>query len=260
MKRSVRVGVVTGLLVLTVLGFLNSGFVSIRTLEIDNWAKSCVTDEQLRDTLSEVVGKYPWQLDEQKMLDRLTVNFPCIRKITITYFFPRKAKVLVERRAPLFRVVNYLPLPQILFEQEATLSSTSALLDWSYPVSSGAGWLVDDQGVVYEQNRDFTPTLFFPSDGFTLGLKLPIDFIDRLEAVLRKLPVLGLNSYQMKVVSNYIQIGSTPKLVVSLERDITYQLASLQLILAKSKIELGEIESIDLRFDKPVVVYTPRKK
>jgi hypothetical protein len=38
------------------------------------------------------------------------------------------------------------------------------------------------------------------------------------------------------------------------------QVASLQLILHKAKIESALMESVDLRFDRPVVIYSPMSK
>lgn len=43
--------------------------------------------------------------------------------------------------------------------------------------------------------------------------------------------------------------------VFSSEKDIDFQVNSLQLILARSKIDASKIAKIDLRFDKPVISY-----
>lgn len=54
-------------------------------------------------------------------------------------------------------------------------------------------------------------------------------------------------------------VQSKPTIIFSLENDAALQLASLQLILEKAKIGKGQIDLIDLRFDKPVLRYAQRK-
>ncbi|KKS13713.1 MAG: hypothetical protein UU67_C0020G0034, partial [Candidatus Daviesbacteria bacterium GW2011_GWB1_41_5] len=49
------------------------------------------------------------------------------------------------------------------------------------------------------------------------------------------------------------------KVILSLQKDIPLQLASLQLITEKAKIDGRLIEVVDTRFNKPVVVYAPKK-
>jgi len=70
---------------------------------------------------------------------------------------------------------------------------------------------------------------------------------------------VGLSVYRVKIVGQYLMTDSSAGIALNLESDIKRQLASLQLILSKSKIEQREVSSIDLRFAKPVVVYSPKK-
>jgi hypothetical protein len=46
------------------------------------------------------------------------------------------------------------------------------------------------------------------------------------------------------------------KVILNLKGEYLKQLASLQLILQKNKIDSKRIESVDLRFAKPVVIYS----
>ena len=50
-----------------------------------------------------------------------------------------------------------------------------------------------------------------------------------------------------------------PKVFFRLDNEIDLQLASLQLILEKAKIDERILEFIDLRFDKPIVRFAPKK-
>jgi hypothetical protein len=65
------------------------------------------------------------------------------------------------------------------------------------------------------------------------------------------------------IVGNYQKtLGNQKdlKLAFLLTGNHLQELASLQLILQRNKIDLKSIESIDLRFDKPIVVYMNGKR
>lgn len=78
--------------------------------------------------------------------------------------------------------------------------------------------------------------------------------------VLEKLISLELYSWEptIKPISSQeieIDLKNGPQVIVSSQKDIRAQLDSLQLILLRAKIEGKKIKRVDLRFNKPVVVY-----
>jgi hypothetical protein len=59
-----------------------------------------------------------------------------------------------------------------------------------------------------------------------------------------------INSSELAV---YLRTG--PKVLVSAESNHQQQVDSLQLVLTRTKIEGRKIKEIDLRFDKPVIIF-----
>ncbi|MBI4038755.1 hypothetical protein HY384_02235 [Candidatus Daviesbacteria bacterium] len=53
--------------------------------------------------------------------------------------------------------------------------------------------------------------------------------------------------------------SNNPRIIFRLSNSLDVQLASLQLILGKAKIDGSRLEFIDLRFDKPVLKFTPKE-
>jgi len=81
---------------------------------------------------------------------------------------------------------------------------------------------------------------------------------DPTELLLVKLRLDLLEPSQTQVISDrstQVTLKSGPVVMFSTIKDPDTQLDSLQLILSQSKIEGRKISRIDLRFDKPVVVY-----
>jgi len=68
-----------------------------------------------------------------------------------------------------------------------------------------------------------------------------------------------INISEAEVLDQDFLVLSPRKIAFSLKRDILKQLVSLQLILQKAKIDESMIETVDLRFDKPVVKFLPKK-
>ena len=67
------------------------------------------------------------------------------------------------------------------------------------------------------------------------------------------------------VVGNRLIVDSEPRVTFALNKEISRQSASLQLILRQAKMNLDpdkpdsrSVESVDLRFDRPVVVYSKK--
>ncbi len=144
-----------------------------------------------------------------------------------------------------------------LKSEKASLSATpSADLVLDY-------YLIDNEGVVFGKG---TPDLnilkiyIFNREIF-IGRKLPGE-ISNVIKILDKIKTLGIQINKAWINQGTFIITSSQgvsQIIFRLEGDINIQLASLQLILDKAKIDLKELEFIDLRFDKPVVKFAPIK-
>ncbi len=106
------------------------------------------------------------------------------------------------------------------------------------------------------------PRIYFYDKNISLGNKLDKSLKDSLK-ILDKIRTFGVNIKDTRVLNDlfliYPQEG-WPKIIFRMDDKVDIQLASLQLILEKTKIDNKELEFIDLRFDKPIVKFAPGKK
>lgn len=122
-------------------------------------------------------------------------------------------------------------------------------------------YLVDQDGFLLEKTTD--------------SVNLPLVFTDHLpeieigrqfeESALR-MTIAALVDLQLRLLKpRFAQINSSKEIelwlegdtqaIVSLEKNLDFQLGSLQLIFSRTKIEGEPPRRIDLRFDKPVISY-----
>lgn len=73
------------------------------------------------------------------------------------------------------------------------------------------------------------------------------------ELTVSDFQVASVRVLDTRSIGVYTQQGAVA--IFSTENDLKSQIDSLQIVLAKSKIDAAKIEKIDLRFDKPVVTY-----
>jgi len=108
--------------------------------------------------------------------------------------------------------------------------------------------------VFFLKNNNFNITApFFEGQKMVRPLSSPSEE-ERLGSLLQ---TAGFEVYSVNPLGNSIEVSMAGNLnvIFSKEKDYTGQIASLQFILERSKIE-GKIPSkIDLRFSKPVLTY-----
>lgn len=112
-------------------------------------------------------------------------------------------------------------------------------------------FLLDEEGVLFSGTTSATLKIYSSEKN--------INFKNIL-AILNKIKIFGIEVGETVVAQNSLTINSMPKIVLDLDRDLSLQIASLQLILQQAKIDGEAAEFIDLRFDKPVVRFAPKKK
>lgn len=86
------------------------------------------------------------------------------------------------------------------------------------------------------------------------GSAIPVGSERAAQKIYNKLISLNLEIKKVSTLAkNDLLVEGTYKIYFSLEKNIDFQLASLQLILNKAKIESDKVEYIDLRFERPVI-------
>jgi hypothetical protein len=101
--------------------------------------------------------------------------------------------------------------------------------------------------------------LVFVNQELSLKMSLGSVLGGGIRDVLDMLVKLNMNPKLLKVSMSGTMIivdVQEMKVILNLKGEYLKQLASLQLILQKNKIDSKRIESVDLRFAKPVVIYS----
>ena len=110
---------------------------------------------------------------------------------------------------------------------------------------------------------EFSPSNFIQQHIYKLSPVTPLSKVDevdksRTQLIIESLPkeVFELGKVQDESLQELRLLSNQGTLAIfSLEKDADFQLTTLQNLLTKAKINKKRVKSIDLRFDKAVVVY-----
>lgn len=275
-KRKITIPVVLAvilvLLVLSIFFLITfSGISNIKNIEIKLSQVNCATESQIRNQ-SDVLGQNILFVKKTQVEKNLTEKFICLKNVSLVKNSFDKVTLEVTGRVPTALVSLIKIEDQNLSPNMINISTSSAEASisaiWNLPPAEGL--MVDDQGVVFSKGDGLNlPRLLFWNEEMSklspleikIGKKIDQSIINKSVQILEKIKTLGIYSSEARIYSlKTLLINTNPKLIFSLEREIDLQLAALQLIKSKAKIGDEEIEMIDLRFDKPIIRYTPKKK
>ena len=220
-----------GLVAAGAFTFMQSDFFSIRYLDCQVDHQPCLPTQE--DLFLEFLGKNIFTLKGSDRISKIKEQIYLYEDITLQKKLPNRITINLTRRQAV-GLITSLGKPSLSFDREGVLFSPN------------------------DQELNSPLVQVYPEFPLQLGVKAP---------ELAKLAELfTLLSDQQVRLSDYIlddrgviKTHQTDKLgiVFDLNQDLAKQVASLQLILSRSKIEGKSISSIDLRFDKPVVVFGP---
>lgn len=233
----------------------------IRRVDITFDGYAC-DNQQVVESLLGLQGKVILWLSESNIEQKIRSNFFCVRSIELNKYFPDRVAVLVHGRYPVAVAVKGEGLSGLLdlTQIEATAASSAATVDYSIPQPVGSKYLMDEEGILfYSTEGDVNlPTLYIGSD-LSLKQNFGREIGIGIKNLFETLTKIGITPKVVKLTNSKttVVIGQDgEKLVLNLKNALLKQLASLQLIWQKNKIDSKRIESIDLRFDKPVVIYS----
>lgn len=261
MRKSLKtVPLVICLIVLLVVIF-KSPLLQIRKISVDLHGVNCVTDQQIvnDDRLKQNILMF----EQEKVRQQWLLQYPCIGQVFFHRRFFNRLIVDIHPRIPFLQVAGFLPKPlSTLSNAEASSSTGTALFDWSFPVATSGGILVaDQQGVLIASGQQSNlPLLYYPESELVVGQHLDPKVFSTIAIVIEKMNSLASPVSQVRFDGKSLLLQTQQKVVLSFSDEINRQLASLQLILSKAKIDGKAMDKIDLRFDKPVVIYSPQKK
>lgn len=247
--------------VVLLLVIFKSPLMQIKKITTDLHGVDCVSEQQIR--VDNSIKQNILLFDHQKVRQLWLQQYPCIGQVIFHRRFPNQLVIDLYPRVPFIQVSGFIPkvLPS-LDNAEASISTATALFDWSFPVASLAGILIADQQGVVITNREQAnlPLLYYPESEIKVGQQLNLELFTNLALIMDKLSALASPVSQVRFDGQSLLLQTQQKVVLSFPDDINRQLASLQLILSKAKIDGKAMDKIDLRFDKPVVIYFPTSK
>lgn len=121
--------------------------------------------------------------------------------------------------------------------------------------------LVDQAGVVIEKKEtsgDYPLIFFDPPANLSIGERFSQPEILQTIDLIIDLKLRLIESNLAKIISATrveIWLKGDTQTIFSLKKETVGQLDSLQLILSRAKIEGNKLKQIDLRFDKPIIIY-----
>lgn len=270
------------LLILGVSGFEVVRRVKISNFQINSNNLTCTDKFQITKFLKES-DIYYFSYKQERLYKDLKKKFFCIGKINTKLTFPNKLWLEAWGREAVFAVREIqTPLqinPVVNLDQNlqvATQSTQEAsvfnnlnlILNDLKQSSESAVFLADREGIIFEQISDSTnfPLMSILGLKLEVGKEIPDGVIEKALFIISKLERIQTPTDNIIIIGDKLVLNSKPRIVFSLKKSLDYQTASLQLILAQAKMNpdpnnagSSNIESIDLRFNKPVVVYTSKK-
>lgn len=216
--------------------FVRSGLLTIKKIDIEAKDISCADNDLLRKT-SGFLGQNFFLTDFSKIEVRIKNKFSCVKSVKLSKTFPGKIRLTFSPRQPFAKLYN-------MKNKISTATPSAEEIKSSY--------IIDDEGVTIDNaaNDDNILKVYVPDTEILMPDLLKI---------LAKIKIFKLDIKEAFVVDDNLIISGMPKIIFRLGDKIDIQLASLQLILNEAKIELSLLEFIDLRFDKPVVKFAPKK-
>lgn len=229
-------------------------FFNIQKIEITGSDLSCAGQEKIVDS-SQILGKNFFTVNTKELTASIIRKFICIKNVTLFKIFPNKIRIEVITRSPQVKLIT--------LKNFESSSSSSLLENVATPAAEQSldTYLVDKDGVFFAKGSSGLdiPAVFIYNANISLGKKLENGTAENSLKILDKLNLFGLNVKSSLILDNFFIIYTSPKIIFRLDGDIDAQIASLQLILRKAKIDSSQVEFIDLRFDKPIIKIAPKK-
>jgi len=238
--------------------FFKSNFLRIQKVECFFDGQRC--SNQVWAGVFEILkGKSSVSISQQSFLSALKEKYPYVRNAEIEIRSPRAVVVKLEKRVAIgnFVFISDFPLfTQLPLKPSLELKKISGLT--GYP-----NWQVDENGVIFSSNQannQLPLILLVPEKAVKVESGAQIQSYFQAD-IINLLIHLAESSLQPDTVivseeKNIAGIISSGwEALISTEKEIVFQVDSLQLILGRAKIEGRLPKLVDLRFNKPVVSY-----
>lgn len=212
-------------LVLTTLGLFASPLFKIKSLEVktDN---RCVSQSFVQN--AGIIGQNLITFSPADLKSLIKNKYGCVQEMNVEKDFPNTLKVSITTALPLAKI-------------------------------DGTDFLISSQNIITSGSAEGLPVVFLPNK---IPLKVGNPVKDQqllfVSNVLNQLKDTDFIVSSVRVIDpgNIIVYNRENALVIfSSQQDFLGQISSLQQVIAKSKIDATKIQKIDLRFDKPTIVF-----
>ncbi|MBU1032060.1 hypothetical protein KKE03_04055 [Patescibacteria group bacterium] len=222
--------VMGGLFFVWRLGLFNISKIDVTTKDL-----RCASEKELKES-SALLGQNFFLIDFSKTESILKKKFACIKSVALSKKLPNFIKLEALPRQPFAQLVTA--------DVQNIATPSAGEIKGSY--------IIDDEGVELDSvaNEAGIPKVYIPD----IDISKP-----NLLKILLKVKTFNLDVPEAFVIDDYLILSGRPQIIFRLGSKIDTQLASLQLILNEAKIDLSNLEFIDLRFDKPIVKLAPKK-
>ena len=163
---------------------------------------------------------------------------------------------LVLTSALVFLTILFIFFNQNLFLPQEKIKERKAIA----ALKADHFYLLDEEAYILEIAEDGGGFPILNSSWPSLGLKegdfFPQEEIKKSLTLIRELGLLELKVKEAAWQDQDLEIilfGTPTRAFFSLEKDLSFQVNSLQVILKRARIEGKVFEKIDLRFGKPVI-------
>ena len=81
------------------------------------------------------------------------------------------------------------------------------------------------------------------------------NYTSKLEKILQEKKITYASVSKLQDTNYTIKLADTSEVIISSQKDINKEMSSLQFILSRLTMEGKEFSRLDLRFDKPVIIF-----
>jgi len=213
----------------------------IKTIEISGTQKS--SHEEIKNIIAEGINKNIFLADLKNVSERISQKYPQILEIIIKKKFPNRLLVEIKERKQVVafcqkRIDSFF----IIFGQRDNKEC----------------FFVDSQGVIFEKAIDL------PSDILIIKKNELISYLDLGRKIIEKNlldKVLKIKSeFENKIEISEVLLFSERKLKISTsegwkiyfnpQKDMAWQMEKLNILLKEKISSRGDLEYVDLRFEK----------
>jgi hypothetical protein len=218
--------IITALIILIIYILTIVGVFKIKKIETDKELKHI---QNLTQITNQYLGEGYFSLNLEQMENDIKNSNRYIKTVSAAKFFPSKIRLEIEEYQP----TSYLEYKDIcyIFSQEGVILEEET--EYEECVLENGILLESDQNILAENK------LIFDTE------------VEETVAVLTE---FGWEVNKIKLDKNILNFSDGKKVVViEVNEEYEDQLAKLYLILEKANIEGIEYESLDLRFQRPVM-------